>query len=481
MADCKLDTEAIRHIHLIAVCGAGMGSLAGMLKALGYHVTGSDVGAYPPMSEQLEALGIKILEGYDPSHLEPRPDLVVIGNAISKGNAEGDAAIAAGIDYISMTDALRLFFFRRKTLAALCGTHGKTTSTAALAWILEHGGFDPTYLVGGVMENTDASYRVGQSSLAVVEGDEYDTAWFDKVPKFVRYRPDLAVLENIEFDHADIYDDLDAVRDAFRQLVTALPAGGVLAAGIDCPNVRDLVKEASCEVVSFGFAPDARVGGEILAVSPAGMRFVLRVDGEERGPFESVLSGKHNLLNLMGVYILARRLGVSDAGFADGLATFRGIKRRQQVIGEAAGVLVIDDFAHHPTAVRVTLESLRAARPGRRLVTVFEPRTNTSRRAFFQEEYAKAFAAADLAVIVEVQALQKGLPEDVLDVARLVRELEELGTNAVYAADYDDALRIVLERAHAGDQIAFLSNGGFGKLPRRAAAALSEKEMNRAE
>jgi UDP-N-acetylmuramate: L-alanyl-gamma-D-glutamyl-meso-diaminopimelate ligase len=471
-----VETAAVRHVHLTAICGVGMGSLAGMLKARGLRVTGSDVAIYPPMSEQLAALDIPVMDGYSADHLAPRPDLVVIGNAISKGNPEGDAAIALGIPYVSMAEALRLFFFDGKTLAACCGTHGKTTSTALLAWLLESAGKDPTYLVGGVMENTGASSRVGQGPLAVVEGDEYDTAWFDKVPKFVRYRPDIAILGNVEFDHADIYPDLAAVMNAFEMLTTGMPAHGLLAAGIDSPNVRRLLSRAACPIRTFGIAADADLTGRTLSQSPEGMEFELLEGGRRRGAYRTGLAGAYNLLNVLGVAILAERLGVSDADLRRGLESFAGVKRRQQTLGEAAGVLVIDDFAHHPTAVRLTLETLKAIRPGRRLVTVFEPRSNTSRRSFFQREYAEAFGAADVAAICEVQALTKGLPADKLDVGKIVADLRAQGRDAKVVANYDAALAWLTAKLRAGDQVVFLSNGGFGALPRRTLAMLQERE-----
>jgi UDP-N-acetylmuramate: L-alanyl-gamma-D-glutamyl-meso-diaminopimelate ligase len=471
-----IDPRAIHHVHLIAIGGTGMGSLAGMFQAAGYHVTGSDLALYPPMSEQLAGLGIPVRVGFDAAHLTPRPDLVVIGNAISKGNPEGDAAIAQGIPYLSMADALRRFFFRGKTLAALCGTHGKTTSTALLAWLLECAGRDPTYLVGGVMQNTGGSSRVGQGALAVVEGDEYDTAWFDKVPKFVRYRPDWAVLANIEFDHADIYPDLNAVTDAFSQLVTGLPRDGLLVAGVDSANVRALLPLAGCEVRTFGLTADAELSGRVLSMSAERMEFEIREQGRARRRFVSPIVGEHSLLNILGVAVLAERCGLSDAEFRDGLRQFRGVQRRQQELGEAAGVLVLDDFAHHPTAVKATLNTLKAARPARRLCAVFEPRTNTSRRAFFQRDYALAFDAADWVLICDVQALSKGLPDDKLDVRRLVSDLQARGRAAHYAADYDAVLPMLADDLRAGDQVVFLSNGGFGNLPRRCLALLHERE-----
>ncbi len=472
----RIDVAHVRHVHLIAICGVGMGSLAGMLKARGLQVTGSDAAVYPPMSEQLAAHGIPVLPGYHPAHLTPRPDLVVVGNAISKGNPEGDAAIAAGIPYVSMAEAARLFFFAGKKLTAVCGTHGKTTSTALLSWILENAGCDPTYLVGGVLRNTDASFRVGQGPLAVVEGDEYDTAWFDKVPKFLRYRPDVAALGNIEFDHADIYPDLDAVRAAFRTLAGVLPADGFLAAGIDSPEVRRLLPAFACPVRTFGFAPDAQLSGRVRALDPDRMTFQVTANGRHRGIYEARLVGDYNLLNILGVMVLCDRLGVDDRAFRDGLETFAGVRRRQQIVGEAAGILVIDDFAHHPTAVRVTLAALRDARPNRRLVAAFEPRTNTSRRNVFQQEYAEAFDAADFVVVCDVQAAAKAPPPDKLDVARLVADIRAPGRAAERAADYDAALALLAANLRFGDQVVFLSNGGFGALPQRCLELLQVRE-----
>ncbi len=373
----NIDPAQIRHVHLVAICGAGMGSLAGMLKAKGLHVTGSDQNVYPPMSDQLDALGIPIMQGYLPEHLEPRPDLIVIGNVISKGNPEGDAAIASGVPYVSMPEALRLFFFNERTTVAVCGTHGKTTTTALASWIATTARLDPTYLVGGVLVNTDASYHVGQGRLAIVEGDEYDTAWFDKIAKFVRYRPDIAILGNVEFDHADIYPDFAAVRHAFSLLVESLPPEGLLIAGIDCPTVNELCAGAKCRVVTYAVDRPADWTGKIESMYSDRMTSRVFARGTEYGLFETQIVGGYNLKNILATLVLADHLGLPLADVQQGLATFAGVKRRQQVRGEAAGVLVIDDFGHHPTAVRVTLESLRVARPGRRVIEVFEPPSKT--------------------------------------------------------------------------------------------------------
>ena len=471
----KIDVSQVNHVHLIAICGTGMGSLAGMLQTQGLRVTGSDQNVYPPMSEQLAALGIDVMQGYRPEHLEPAPDLVVIGNAISKGNPEGDAAIARGIPYVSMTEALRLFFFHDRTTVAMCGTHGKTTSTALLAWLLTEAGRDPTYLVGGVMENTDSSYRVGSGDLAVVEGDEYDTAWFDKVPKFIRYRPDIAAVGNIEFDHADIYPDFDAVKSAFQQLIEQLPADGLLIAGVDCPNVRAMISLSASSVITYGLTQPADYSANLLAITENQMSFALNVEERTRRQFDCGLVGRHNLLNILGVIAVADRLGLNDDEIASGLASFKGIRRRQQELGEAGGILVIDDFAHHPTAVRVTLDSLKARRPNRRLVAVFEPRTNTSRRSFFQKQYAQSFGAADAVIVCEVMPKGGKMPEDKLDVALLVDKLVAGGILAWHASDYDATLTQVLDHIRQGDQVVFLSNGSFGNLPRRLFQSLREE------
>ncbi len=471
----NIDPTKVRHIHLIGICGTAMGSLAGMLKSRGYRVTGSDVNVYPPMSEQLAALGIEIRQGYLPEHLDPAPDLVVIGNVVSRGNPEGDAVLARGLPYQSMVETLRTFFFADKTLIAMCGTHGKTTSTAMLAHVLNAAELDPTYLIGGVLENTQASYRVGNGEWAAVEGDEYDVAWFDKTPKFLRYRPDVAAVGNIEFDHADIYPDLDSIVRVFGELIETLPHDGLLIAGVDCPRVRALLPRASCPVVTYALDHPADLSARLVAGSAMHTAFELVEHGMPTARFSMNQFGRYNLLNALGVIAAARRTGLRDEQIAAGLQTFAGAKRRQQVLGEAGGVLVIDDFAHHPTAVRVTLEALREARPERRLVAVFEPRTNTSRRRIFQEEYARAFGAAAAVIICEVFAKHGKVPEDKLDVAALVEQIGRGGAQAIYAENYDEVSAALAGIMQEGDQLVFLSNGGFGNLPRKTLAELQHK------
>ncbi|HPQ67728.1 MAG TPA: UDP-N-acetylmuramate--L-alanine ligase [bacterium] len=471
----NIDPTQVRHIHLIGICGTAMGSLAGMLKSRGYRVTGSDVNVYPPMSDQLAALGIEIRQGYLPEHLDPAPDLVVIGNVVSRGNPEGDAVLARGLPYQSMVETLRTFFFADKTLIAMCGTHGKTTSTAMLAQVLNAAEVDPTYLIGGVLENTQASYRVGNGAWALVEGDEYDVAWFDKAPKFLRYRPDVAAVGNIEFDHADIYPDLDSIVRVFGELIETLPREGLLIAGVDCPRVRSLLPRASCPVVTYGLDHPADLSARLVAGPAMHTTFDLLEHGSPTARFTMNQFGRYNLLNALGVIAAARRVGLRDEQIAAGLQSFAGAKRRQQVLGEAGGVLVIDDFAHHPTAVRVTLEALREARPERRLVAVFEPRTNTSRRRIFQEEYARAFGAAAAVIICEVFAKHGRLPADKLDVAALVGQIGRNGTTAIYAENYDDVSAALAAMVQQGDQLVFLSNGGFGNLPRKTLAGLQRK------
>jgi len=472
----NLSIQNLKHIHLIAICGTGMGSLAGMLKSKGYQVTGSDQAVYPPMSEQLAHQGIAVWEGYSPKHLEPKPDLVVIGNAISQGNPEGDAVLELGIPYMSMTEALRTFFFADRTAIAVCGTHGKTTATALLAWTLELAGKEPTYLVGGVLENTGLSFHVGQGPLAVVEGDEYDNAWFDKVPKFIRYRPDIAIINNIEFDHADIYPDFEAVLSAFRRLIQELPPTGLLVAGIDCPHVRELLDLAPCRTITYGLDRTADFTAVIDDLDLQRMTFTYSKRGRKQKSYKTSLIGRHNLKNLLGVIALAGELSLSPQEIKAGLTSFRGVKRRQQVRGKVDDILVIDDFAHHPTAVAVTLEALKMAQPRRRLVAVFEPRSNTSRRNIFQQSYALSFGAADLIVICEVFLKGGAMPADKLDVAALVEALNRQGKEAFYATDYAAVIALLSTILKPHDQVAFLSNGAFGNLPVRALNMLQERE-----
>jgi UDP-N-acetylmuramate: L-alanyl-gamma-D-glutamyl-meso-diaminopimelate ligase len=394
------------HYHLIGICGTAMASLAGMLQARGHRVTGSDRNVYPPMSTMLAELGIDVMQDYEPAHLEPAPDCVVIGNALSRGNAEVEETLRRRLLYRSQAEVVKEEFIRGRRSLVVAGTHGKTTTTSLATWVMEVGGLNPSFLVGGVVQNFGASFRVTESEHFIIEGDEYDTAYFDKGPKFMHYLPELAVVGNIEFDHADIYEDLDRVKLAFRRLMNLVPANGRLIAGWDSANVRDVVAQ-------FGAGPlhATRNFRDVRRRALAGTRHrsVGRTDalsglprGAAWGEFQTTLIGDFNVRNCLAVIVAADAWGVERAAIREALATFKSVKRRMQVRGTAGGVTIIDDFAHHPTAVRETLRALRQKYKTSRLVAVFEPRSTSSRLAVFQQDYVAALAQADYVVVASV-------------------------------------------------------------------------------
>jgi UDP-N-acetylmuramate: L-alanyl-gamma-D-glutamyl-meso-diaminopimelate ligase len=470
------------HYHLIGICGTAMASLAGMLKERGHRVTGSDENIYPPMSTMLESLGIPVMQGYDPSHLEPTPDCVVIGNALSRGNPEVEETLNRRLVYRSQAEVVKEEFIRGRRSLVVAGTHGKTTTTSIATWMMEMGGLKPSFLVGGVVQNFGASFRVTDSDYFVIEGDEYDTAFFDKGPKFMHYLPETAIIGNIEFDHADIYADLEAVKTAFRRLMNLVPSNGRLIAGWDSPVVRETVAEMGTrlhtQLETFGTCEDARWRAQdVDYTSGALTRFRVTREGAEWGEFETPLIGDFNIRNCLAVIVAAEAWGVPRDRVREALATFKSVMRRMQVRGEAAGVTIIDDFAHHPTAVRETLRALSEKYRGRRIVAVFEPRSATSRLAVFQRDYVEAFDHADLIVISTVFARERGSSYgQLLDTEELVAEIAERGRPA-YCLDGADAivarLAPVLE---TGDVVAVMSNGGFGGIHDKLLDALRARK-----
>jgi UDP-N-acetylmuramate: L-alanyl-gamma-D-glutamyl-meso-diaminopimelate ligase len=454
-----IDPKVPRRIHLVGVAGTGMGSFAGMLKAAGYEVTGSDENVYPPMSDMLKAWGIRALTPYAPANLdEAKPDLVIIGNVIRRVNPEASAVRERGLKQMSFPAALGSLFLKERHSIVVAGTHGKTTTSALMGHVLASAGRDPTFLVGGVTKNYGGNYRLGKGPHFVVEGDEYDTAYFDKGPKFLHYQPRTALLTSVEFDHADIYRDLAHYESSFERFVDIIPADGTLVVCASYPNALRIAKRAKARVLEYQAAP-ARFSAE-------GARFT--VDGRE---LLLPLGGRHNVENAMGVYAAARTLGLSFDEIARGFATFEGVKRRQEERGSPGGVLVIDDFAHHPTAVRETLAAVKGRYSGRRLLAVFEPRSNTSRRNIHQEDYAGSFGGADLAFIKTPEKHDK-IPEgEGLDVPKLAHELSARGIATVYEAQVDALVERVAGEAKKDDVVLVMSNGGFGgfidKLLRR--------------
>jgi len=469
------------HYHLIGICGTAMASLAGMLQARGHRVTGSDENVYPPMSTMLADLGIPVMQGYHAEHLVPAPDCVIVGNAIPRGNAEVEETLNRKLLYRSQAETVKEEFIRGRRSLVVAGTHGKTTTASIAAWVMDQGGLDPTFLVGGVVQNFDQSFRVTESDYFVIEGDEYDTAYFDKGPKFMHYLPELAIVGNIEFDHADIYADLPAVKTAFRRLMNLVPGNGRLIAGWDSPVVREVVAEMGerlyTRLDTFGTCEDAMWQARDLDYTNELARFRVFREGQEWGEFETTLIGDFNIRNCLAVIVAADAWGINQQAINDALRSFKSVRRRMQVRGTERGVTVIDDFAHHPTAVRETLQALRTKYKQNRLVAVFEPRSWSSRLAVFQEDYAHAFKSADYVVISSVfdssKATEKGR---VLDTDRLMRDISGQGKPALRLDGADEIVRHLAPELRAGDVVAIMSNGGFGGIHDKLLNALKDGE-----
>jgi UDP-N-acetylmuramate: L-alanyl-gamma-D-glutamyl-meso-diaminopimelate ligase len=460
--------------HLIGICGTAMASLAGMLRAKGHEVRGSDQGVYPPMSTMLAELGIPVAEGYRPENLEPAPDMVIVGNAIPRGNPELEHVLDARIPYTSAAATIKEEFIRGRHSVVVAGTHGKTTTTSLVAWALERAGLDPSFLIGGVAENFGSSFRVTASEYFCIEGDEYDTAYFDKGPKFMHYLPDTAVLNNVEFDHADIYPTFDAVKLAFRRFVNLIPGRGTLVAGWDSPAVRELAPRAFCSVESFGLSEGALWRADRLDMGGDGMRFRVTRGGVAFGEYWTPVVGEFNARNCLATIATGEALGADRAAVRDALATFKSVKRRMQLRGEARGVRVIDDFAHHPTAVRETLAALRAKYPSGRLVAVYEPRSLTSRQRVFQREYEEAFGPADVTVLAALFEPERYAPEQRLSPGEIVETLRARGREAHFIPTADAIVEFLAPRLVAGDTVAVMSNGGFDRIHEKLLAALTE-------
>ena len=469
------------HYHLIGICGTAMASLAGMLQTRGARVTGSDENIYPPMSTMLASLGIEVRQGYDAGHLVPAPDCVVIGNAIPRGNREVEETLRRKLLYRSQAEVVKEEFIRGRRSLVVAGTHGKTTTTAIASWVLDQGGLNPAFLIGGIAQNFGVSFRVTNSDYFVIEGDEYDTAYFDKGPKFMHYLPELAIVNNIEFDHADIYADLAAVKLAFRRFMNLVPANGRLIVGWDSVNVRKVVtsfgEKLFTQLETFGMGPDTKWQITDTDYSEALSSFRVIREGKEWGQFKTPLIGDFNLLNCLAVIIAADAWGIERDSIAAALASFKNVRRRAEVRGEAFGVTVIDDFAHHPTAVRETLQALRNKYQKRRLIAVFEPRSWSSRLAVFQNEYANAFAAADYIVIAKVFDSQKVAEKgQMLNTEELIRDIAQTQKPALALPGPDEIVTHLLPELREGDVVAIMSNGGFGGIHEKLLIQLGKRE-----
>lgn len=463
----------IEDVHLIGICGTGMGALAGLFHEAGMNVGGADDGVYPPMSTHLAERGIPVQEGYDPTHLDPPPDLTVVGNACTPTHPEAAYAREERLPQQSFPEALsHCFLTDARRPLVVTGTHGKTTTTGLLVHLLRQAGRDPGFLIGGVMENTGQSYALGTDAPFVIEGDEYDSAYFDKRPKFMHYRPQAVVVSSVEFDHADIFADRGDYRNAFENFVGLLDTDGLLALCGDDPDVRALADHTSATARTYGFDPNNDVRAEDLTTTADGQRFTLRLDGQSedvRFPHP----GRHNVENALAAALLAHREGVSLPEIAAGLASFEGMKRRQEVRGCPNDVLVIDDFAHHPTAVAATVRAVRTAHPNRRLVAIFEPRSNTSRRALFQDEYGSAFDAANRVFLKTPPVRHNDDPDAMLDPEAVVQTIRARGTPAETFDDVETVLPTLVDTLRPGDVALLMSNGSFGGLPERLPTALA--------
>jgi UDP-N-acetylmuramate: L-alanyl-gamma-D-glutamyl-meso-diaminopimelate ligase len=462
-------------IYLIGVCGTAMATLAAMLKRRGFDVSGSDQDVYPPMSDFLAAEGVPALSGYAADHITGDLDLVVVGNAISRGNVELEEVLDRKIRYCSLPEAIREHFLWGARSIVIAGTHGKTTTTSLTGWLLTHGGTDPSVLVGGIARNFGehgSSYRLGGGRDFVIEGDEYDSAFFDKTAKFLKYLPDIAVVNNVEFDHADIYADFDAVAQAFKRLARLVPRKGLLLVGTDSDGARALLGSAVSRVQTFGTNEDAEWQAHDIEPIGASTRFKVRRQGAPWGAFEVPLVGAHNVRNALAAIAVAAEVGIDGERIADGLRTFAGVKRRLEVVGVADGVTVYDDFAHHPTAVAETLSAMRAANPAARIWAVFEPRSASSCRRVFQDDFAKAFTGADEVVFAPV--FRSSLPEgERLSIPQLVSDLRCAGIAARESASVDDIVADVTREHRPGDLVVIMSNGGFGGIHRKLLEALA--------
>ncbi|MDE3067933.1 MAG: UDP-N-acetylmuramate:L-alanyl-gamma-D-glutamyl-meso-diaminopimelate ligase [Verrucomicrobiota bacterium] len=449
----------IKSVHFTGICGTAMASTAAALLERGFAVTGSDQNVYPPMSAFLAEKKIEVMNGYAERNLAHRPDLVVIGNAISRGNPEAEYALDHKLRYCSLPELLREFFIRGKRAIVVAGTHGKTTTTALLAWVFEHNGLNPGYLIGGLPNNLGRGARFTDSDWFIVEGDEYDTAFFDKRSKFVHYLPEIAVLNNLEFDHADIFEDLDAIRKSFAQFIRLIPRNGLLLGNGDDPNLAGLLNVTHCPVKRFGLGEGNAVQAFNVKLAPTASEFEI-----PSFKFHLNLVGELNVRNALAAVACAKHCGLSNKQIQSAFDTFAGLKRRMEVRGIAGGVTVVDDFGHHPTAIRETLRALRIRHPHERIWAVFEPRSNTTRRNVFQSELAGAFAGADAVVVSEVARLEQLEPEERLDPERLIGDLKASGKEAVYLAGVDLIVAHVARNAQGGDVVCVFSNGGFGGI-----------------
>jgi UDP-N-acetylmuramate: L-alanyl-gamma-D-glutamyl-meso-diaminopimelate ligase len=449
----------VKSVHFVGIGGTAMAAVAAAMQEKGFAVTGSDQNVYPPTSTFLAARKIDVRIGYTEQNLSYRPDLVVIGNAISRGNPEAEAVLERKMRYCSLPELLKEFFIRGKRSIVVSGTHGKTTTTSLLTWVFEHNGLNPSFLIGGIPNNFSQGARFSDSEWFIIEGDEYDTAFFDKRSKFVHYLPEMVIINNIEFDHADIFENLAAIQTSFKRLINIIPRNGQLLANGDDPNVAPLLNITHCPVKRFGLGEDNSVRAFNLKLAPTASQFEI-----PSAKFQINLLGELNVRNALAVVACAKHCGLKNSQIQSAFDTFKGIKRRMEVRGIAGGVTVVDDFGHHPTAIRETMRALRVRYPGQRIVAIFEPRSNTTRRNVFQTELVSAFADADSVVVSQVDRLDQLPATERLDPARLMADLKTAGKPAAYLPTVEAIIDHVVQGVQGGDIVCVFSNGGFGNI-----------------
>ena len=471
-SDVNRIPENVQNIYLIAICGTGMGALACILKDLGFLVTGSDQHVYPPISTLLENKGISVLEGFDSDHITKGYDLVIVGNAVRKDNPEAVRMRNLNLPFCSMPEAINHFAGSGKKALVVTGTHGKTTTSALLAWILFSAGLDPTYVIGGILKNFDANYRLGKGDFLVLEGDEYDTAYFDKGPKFLHYTPTAAILTSVEFDHADIFRDQAAVKNAFDSFISGISPQSTLVAFDQDPIVRELVQDRPCRIVSYGTAAGSMWQLRNHTAAPPWTRFDVIKNGEPWGCLQTRMIGEHNLWNALSAIAVADLLEIERPVISSALQTFAGVKRRQEIRGIKNGITVMDDFAHHPTAVRETLRAIKSFHIAGRVIAVFEPRTNSSMRNVFQKDYPLSFDGADVVCIRKPSLLDKIPVSERFSSELLVGDLKSRGIDAHFFPNTDTVIEFLIAAAKPGDLVLIMSNGGFDRIHERLLAAL---------
>ncbi len=449
----------IKSVHFVGIGGTAMASVAAAMQEKGFTVTGSDQNLYPPMSTFLAERKIEVITGYSEQNLARHPDLVVIGNVVSRGNPEAEAVLDKRLRYCSLPELLKEYFIRGKRSLVVSGTHGKTTTTSLLAWVFEHNGLNPGYLIGGIPNNFKQGARFTDSEWFIIEGDEYDTAFFDKRSKFMHYLPEVAIINNLEFDHADIFENLGAIQTAFKRFINLVPRNGLLLANGDDPNLAPLLDVTHCPVKRYGLGEHNSIHGFNLRLGPTASEFEI-----PSFKFHINLVGELNVRNALAVVACAKHCGLKNHQIQSAFDTFKGIKRRMEVRGISGGVTVVDDFGHHPTAIRETLRALRLKYPDQKIWAVFEPRSNTTRRNVFQTDLALSFEDADAIVVSQVARLEQLPAGERLDPERLMQDLTATGKPAAYLPDVEAILNHLLKSVSGGDVICVFSNGGFGGI-----------------